>query len=45
MLANAASKLRRKLEFFTKGRVVDMGEMIRVQFFRIESDRREPVER
>jgi hypothetical protein len=44
LLADAASKLTRKLVFFTKGWVIGFGNAVRVHLFRVEYERREPVQ-
>jgi hypothetical protein len=43
MLADTASKLRGKIEFFTKDWIISFGKAIRVQFFGIEGNRGQPI--
>jgi hypothetical protein len=44
VLADTASKLTGKMKFFTKGRIIGLGQAIGIHFFRIESQRRQPIQ-
>jgi hypothetical protein len=44
VLADTTGKLRWKMKFFTKGRIIGLGQAIGIHFFRIESQRRQPIQ-
>jgi len=44
VLAETACKLTWKLEFFTKSWIVSLGDTVRIKFFRVEYQRRDPIQ-